>query len=557
MKRKILAFGGAIVFSIVSIVTTEAQKPSGIPFDMPAVNVPTFKTDTFNIKNYGAIADGTTLNTQAFAKAIEACSANGGGVVLIPNGLWLTGPIVLKSNVNIHAVQGALVKFSDDLNIYPLVLSFYEGLKVPRCQSPISGNDLVNIAITGKGVFDGSGDAWRPVKKTKLTETQWKTLTTSGGVLNKGKDTWYPTEKSLKGNNTQESGYLGPNATQEDYLAIKDFLRPVMVALVGCKNVLLDGVGFQNSPSWCLHPLMCEHLTLRNLTVRNPWYAQNGDGVDIESCRIGTVTNCSFDVGDDAICIKSGKNEEGRKRNMPTELFVITNCTVYHGHGGFVIGSEMSGGVHNLFVSNCTFLGTDIGLRFKSNRGRGGIVENIYVTDINMINIPAEAISFNMYYTGSSPVPDADEKQPETTKEVEAIPLVDEGTPQFKNFFIKNITCNGAAQAILVQGLPEMTIKNVNLENISIRSKTGFWCIDGEGVKLSNVKLDIERGNAATISNSKDVVLANFRNQGGPDKTLKINGKRTENIQLKNIVRKLADSDIELASDVNPKAIIK
>src|SRR5690606_35184650 len=185
---------------------------------------------------------------------------------------------------------------------------------------------------------------------------------------------------------------------------VKDFLRPVMVSLVGCNKVLLDGPTFQNSPAWNLHPLMCSNVILRNLTVRNPWYSQNGDGVDLESCKNVLIYNNTFDVGDDAICFKSGKNEDGRKRGMATENVIVKNNVVYHGHGGFVIGSEMSGGVKNVHVSNCTFLGTDVGLRFKSTRGRGGVVENIYISDIDMTNIPTESIRFNMFYGGNAPV---------------------------------------------------------------------------------------------------------------------------------------------------------
>ena len=176
-----------------------------------------------------------------------------------------------------------------------------------------------------------------------------------------------------------------------------------MVSLISCNKVLLDGPVFQNSPAWCIHPLMCENLTVRNIDVRNPWYSQNGDGIDIESCKNSVVYNCTFDVGDDAICIKSGKDQEGRDRGMPTENLIVKNCVVYHGHGGVTVGSEMSGGVKNMHVSGCTFIGTDVGLRFKSNRGRGGVVEKIFISNIDMINIPTNAISFNLYYGGLSP----------------------------------------------------------------------------------------------------------------------------------------------------------
>src|SRR5690606_26690128 len=187
----------------------------------------------------------------------------------------------------------------------------------------------------------------------------------------------------------------------------------------------LEGVTFQNSPAWNVHPIMCENLTLRNLFIKNPDYAQNGDGADIESCKNVLIEGCIFDVGDDAICIKSGKDEEGRKRGVATENVIIRNNTVYKGHGGFVVGSEMSGGARNIFVSNCTFMGTDKGIRFKTTRGRGGVVENIHIKDINMFDIVDEAIYFDMYYWIKPPLANA---APEVFE-------ITDATPVFKDVF--------------------------------------------------------------------------------------------------------------------------
>jgi DNA sulfur modification protein DndE len=558
MRKQFKQSAVAAAIYFLTAISANAQKSDkSYPFDMPQVMLPAFRQDTFNIKNFGAINDGKTLNTQAFENAIDACSKAGGGTVLIPEGLWLTGPIKLKSKVNLHTEKGALVLFSRNLEIYPLVKTNYEGLNTMRCQSPISGLELEDIAITGEGIFDGSGHVWRPVKRSKLTDSQWESLVNSGGVVGKDKNTWFPSEKAMKGYEMNSSGYLGPNATEEDYMAIRDFLRPVMVSLVRCKRVLIDGVTFQNSPSWCLHPLMCEHLSLKGVKVYNPWYAQNGDGIDVESCRIGQIDNCTFDAGDDAICIKSGKNEEGRKRNMPTELFVITNCVVYHAHGGFVIGSEMSGGARNLYVNNCTFIGTDVGLRFKTTRGRGGIVEKIYISNISMIDIPTDAIGFNMFYEGTSPLPEADEKQPSLPQETVVIPKVDEGTPQFKDFYIENVTCYGAERAILIQGLPEMAISNINLKNISINGRYGISCIDANQINCKNIKLDISKGNILYIKNSKNVNLKNIKGNGNTGKLLKVNGKDTENINISGIGTNFSDADIELGSEVKIGAIVK
>ncbi|HVT83665.1 MAG TPA: glycoside hydrolase family 28 protein, partial [Chitinophagaceae bacterium] len=387
------------VFILVVLQKISCAQPAII------VHFPSFKKDTFNIVSFGAVADGITLNTNSINNAINACSQKGGGVVLIPHGMWMTGPIILKSNVNLHLAKNAVLQFTKDLDQYPLVKGNWEGLPQMRNQSPVSANNAVNIAITGNGIIDGNGDAWRMVRKDKLNETQWKKLLESGGVLNDDKKTWYPSEKSLKGSQLKNPGVISPDKTAAFYDSIKDFLRPNLLVLESCKKVLLEDVTFQNSPAWCLHPLMCEDLTIRNIYAKNPWYAQNGDGIDVESCKNVLIEGSTFDVGDDGICVKSGRDEAGRKRGMPTENMIVRNCIVYHAHGGFVIGSEMSGGARNIYVSDCTFMGTDVGLRFKTTRGRGGIVENIFIKNITMKDIATQAILFDMYYMSQDPVP--------------------------------------------------------------------------------------------------------------------------------------------------------
>ncbi|HEX6849203.1 MAG TPA: glycoside hydrolase family 28 protein, partial [Chitinophagaceae bacterium] len=379
---------------------------------LPVIKSPVFRKDTVTIKKYGAVADGNTLNTKSINGAIDALSKKGGGVVLIPPGLWLTGPIVLKNNINLHLANGATLLFTPDKNEYPLVEANWEGLPQMRNQSPISATNASNIAITGKGIIDGNGDVWRAVKSDKLTASQWKKKIESGGVLSDDKKTWYPSEAFMKGSKMPANpGMISAEKDKAFYESIKDFLRPNLLLLTNCKLVLLEGVTFQNSPAWCLHPLMCENLTVRNVFVKNPWYAQNGDGIDVESCKNVLIENSVFDVGDDALCMKSGRDAEGRKRGKPTENVIIRGCTVYASHGGFVIGSEMSGGARNIYVSNCTFVGADIGLRFKTTRGRGGMVENIFIKDIYMKDIPAEAILFDMYYMAKDPVVLAGEKR--------------------------------------------------------------------------------------------------------------------------------------------------
>lgn len=516
------------------------------------VKQPTFKKDSFNIAKYGAKADGLTLNTKSINAAIDACNKKGGGVVVVPGGLWITGPIVLKSNVNLHLQKGALLQFTKDFDQYALVEANWEGQPQMRNESPLSASNATNIAITGFGIIDGDGDAWRMVKKDKLTETQWKRRVASGGVLSEDKKTWYPSEKSLKGSGIKDAGVITADKTPEFFASVKDFLRPNLLVFTSCKNVLLEGVTFQNSPAWCLHPLMCENLTVRNVYAKNPWYAQNGDGIDVESCKNVLLEGSTFDVGDDGICIKSGRDEAGRKRGMPTENMIVRNCTVYHAHGGFVIGSEMSGGARNLYVDNCTFIGTDIGLRFKTTRGRGGVVENIFVSNITMKDIVGDAILFDMYYSAIDPVALAGEKR--EPPKVEMLP-VSAGTPVFKNFLIKNVVCNGAERAIFVRGLPEMNIKDIVLQDMKIQARKGLDMTEATGLTLKNVQLITADVNPVmNIHNSQNITLNNIT-YNSAEVLLNVSGEKSKSISLIGTDRSKAKKDVELSFGAKEGAV--
>lgn len=500
---------------------------------LPVVISPKFKKDTTSIVKFGAIPDGFNLNTKSINDAITAVSKKGGGVVFVPAGLWLTGPVVIKSNVNLHLAQGATLLFTADKSQYPLVAANWEGLPQMRNQSPVSATDAVNIAITGKGIIDGNGDPWRAVKNDKLTASQWKKLVASGGVLSEDKKTWYPSESFMKGSKMPSNpGMITPDRDVAYYESIKDFLRPNMVLFTKCKNVLLEGVIFQNSPAWCLHPLMCENLTVKNIFVKNPWYAQNGDGIDVESCKNVLIENSVFDVGDDALCMKSGRDAEGRKRGMPTENVIIRGCTVYASHGGFVIGSEMSGGARNIYVTNCTFIGSDIGLRFKTTRGRGGVVENVFIKDIYMKNIPAEAILFDMYYMAKDPVALLGEKRELPKVEFKA---VDETTPSFRNFHISNVYCNGAEKGIFLRGVPEMHVKNIVLENMVLQADKGIDIQEASNITFRNIKVISKETNPVVdVIQSDNLVFDNITYKEGAELLFRISGDRTKEIKIKN-----------------------
>lgn len=519
---------------------------------MPEVKAPTFTNNKGSITDFGAVADGLTKNTEAIAKTIEAVANKGGGRVIIPRGIWLSGPIVLKSNINLHLEEGALLLFTADKDDYPIIATSFEGLNTYRCQSPIYGKDLENVAITGSGTIDGNGDAWRMVKKSKMAESQWKKLVKSGGLLSEDGKTWYPSEGFKKGAEATAGFFNVPDISKVDYSEIRDYLRPVMISIVNSKNVLLDGPTFQNSPAWNIHPLMCENVIIRNINVRNPWYSQNGDGLDLESCKNVLIYNNTFDVGDDAICIKSGKNEDGRERGMPTENVIIKNNIVYHGHGGFVVGSEMSGGVKNVHVSNCTFIGTDTGLRFKSTRGRGGIVENIYISNIDMINIPTEPIRFNLFYGGQSPILEDDQEA--AIVDEEAIPVTEE-TPSFRNIWMKDIRAVNCATAGYFQGLPEMNLQNINLENVYLEAEKGISMIAADGISFKNVKVDVKKGLPLTLYNTKNITLEGLKVTSPESGSVRIMGAKSANISLKKEDFEDVKSEVILSDEVPTKSI--
>ena len=519
-------------------LTTVAQSVDnaiyeGVPFDMPRVARPTFPDYKVNIRDFGAVSDGKTVCTEAINNAIAHVNAKGGGTVVIPAGLWISGPIGLLSNVNLYTEYGALVIFTSDLDAYEIVETSFEGLDTRRCQSPLYARNAHNIAITG---YD-----WRPVKKSKVTSKQWKDLLKKSKVTNEKGDIWYPSEASKKGAEACYDFNVPDNiTTDEGWESIKRWLRPTLLSFQNCDTVLLENATFKNSPAWCLHPLQCTHITIDGVKVNNPWYAQNGDALDLESCRNALVINSIFDAGDDAICIKSGKDEDGRRRGVPCENVIVRNNTVLHGHGGFVVGSEMSGGARNIYIADCSFIGTDVGLRFKSTRGRGGVVENIYIENIAMINIPEEPLLFDLFY-GKKGKATADQ-----------LPPVTEETPIFRNIYIDNVVCRGSGRAMYFNGLPEMKISNVNITNTTILgAKSGIVINQTDGVKIENCRIEPLKGSVIRLADAENISIDGLKTSTSSASALVESG-------CSNITIKKSDIDkenVSFAEGVSSKTV--
>lgn len=471
-----------ITLCVLLLSGCQNRLPEG--FTLP--QLPVIPEQSVSIADFGAVPDGQTLCTDAIEQAINHLESLGGGKLIVPAGEWLTGPIVLRSHICLEVQAGALLKISPDLTLFATRQELF-GAEGNKYQAPIVAYRATDVAITGKGVIDGGGDRWRPIRQEYATDQEWATLVadTVNGVLNEHGNRWMPISQDERAFCQEKtSALLGPDI---DWRHFKERTRPENLWLYECERVLIEDVTFQNSPMWNLHPELCRELTLRHVSAKNEWFATNGDGLDVESCSHIYVTDCTFDVGDDAICLKSGANEAGRLRGRPTEDVLVEDCRVFHAHGGFVVGSEMSGGVRNVYVRRCAFEGTDSGLRFKTNRQRGGLVENIYVEDVTMNKIKADALLFDMYYHGQSPV--LEELQGHSIADTSRVE-VSESTPCFRGIHFKNIFCMQVGRTFYFDGLRESPVCDITIENLSSQASAPSLFSECKGIRLKDVYLD-------------------------------------------------------------------
>ena len=491
--------------------TARAVVVEDVPFDMPEIVEPTFPDRVCDITDYGAVADGATLNTKAIAAAIEDCASAGGGAVRIPSGDWHTGPIHLKNNINLHADEGAHVLFSTNPEHYlPVVLTRWEGVDCYNFSPLIYCNGCENIAITGKGIFDGQGEAW----------WHWKML------QNKARDKLY------------EAGYKGVPVEKRVFGKVSHALRPQLILLINSRNILLEDYTAANSPFWTNHIVYSENVVVRNVRAESPYKSPNTDGLNIDSSRNVYITGFYASVGDDAFCVKSGRNEDGRRVGRPVENVVMENCEVARAHGGFVVGSEMSGGVRNIMVRNCVYRDTDTGIRFKSRRGRGAYVKNVYIRDIEMESLRDTPVHINMYYTPSADV--GDSKEPSV----------------FEDFYFSGIKCHGAKHAAIVDGLPEMPIKNLNFTDFDITAQNGMRITNVEGAALENVRITVEKSPAVKFENASGITFQGGSISGGGANLIQIFGEKSKDIQMSVPGLNRGDDIIELDEGAPPDAVI-
>jgi polygalacturonase len=398
------------------------------PQIMKQITTPVFRDATYNIADHGAVAnDSSILNHKSINTVIELCSKEGGGTVLVPEGIWHTGPVVLKSNVNLHLSEGAVLLFTPDTSQYPAVLTRWEGMDCYNTSPMIYAYGQENIAITGKGTVDGgaSRDNWWGMRRLSVVP----------GQAPRGRPLLMIWNES-------------DTPVENRKMFVNDNLRPQLINLYNCKNILIEEVTLRRPAFWTIHPLLSENITVRGVSIHTQG-APNGDGIDPESCKNVLIENCFFNTGDDCIAIKSGRNNDGRKANIPSENMIVRNCRMQNGHGGVVIGSEISGGYKNLFVEDCEMDSPSLDrvIRIKTNNCRGGVIENVFVRNVNVGQCREAVLKINLVY------------EPNENCRRDFPPVV-------KNVYLENVTCQKSRYGAYIAGFEDLTnVMNINIIN--------------------------------------------------------------------------------------------
>lgn len=463
------------------------------PFAMSIEEI-SFPETYFSVKDFGAIEGGSVKCTEAFSEAIEKATSSGGGYVIVPKGKYLTGPIVLKDNVCLKFEEGVEILFSTDPDDYlPAVISRHQGIDCYKFSSFIYAHHATNIGIIGKAILHGQGRIWWDYRHAYDRQNDpWN-------VLVEMAETGVPLEERIF-DDVHES-----------------LLAPCFVMPINCKNVLIEDITLKYGAYWTVNPVYCENVIIRGVsveTIGDYGKTGNGDGINLSSCRNVLVEHCTLNTGDDCITLKSGRGIDGYKKALPTENIVIRNCTSLQGHGGVVIGSETSGGVHNIYVHDCEFNGTDRGLRIKTARGRGEAIENIWFENIKMGQMVKEAIKIHM---------------PRYTDRYPAHPL-SRMTPRIRNVNYRNIDCKGAGgHAIRIQGLPEMPIESIQMENINVQSEKGALLIDAAAILIDNIEISTRDEVVFSFDNCSNITIENLEET---DQKVFVRGEGSKDIRL-------------------------
>jgi polygalacturonase len=447
----------SLVLPRINFAQTKSSDPWETEYTQISARIkpPKFNKKDYKITKFGAVADGKTLCTEAFNKAIEKCSRKGGGRVVVPKGEYLTGAIHLKSNVNLYVSKGATIKFSMNPKDYlPIVHTRWEGMELMHLSPLIYAYEQTNIAITGEGTLDGQGKSffWK-----------WHGNPKYGGnpeVINQ-KEARARLYKMMDENVPVEKRIFGGE---------KDYLRPQFIQPYKCKNVLIEGVKIVDSPMWEVHPVLCENVTVRKVRINS--HGPNNDGCDPESCKDVLIEDCYFDTGDDCIAIKSGRNNDGRRLNVPTENVIVRGCEMKDGHGGITIGSEISGGVKNVFGENCRMdsPNLDHALRVKNNASRGGLLENFYFRNINIGQVAHAIITIDFNYEEGAK---------------------GKFTPVMRNFVADNIKSGKSEYVMDAQGLNNAPIYNIEIKNSTFENVAkGIIADHLKDAKLENVHIN-------------------------------------------------------------------
>ena len=436
-----------------------------------------------DIREYGA-GDDNSLNTEAIQTALNDC-AETGGTVYIPSGTFHTAPLHIGDETTLYVENGAELRFVEDFREFPTVESRWEGWDQNGFHPCLFLTDATDVTITGQGTIDGGGSYWWDLVEMPVSE--------------------FPAE-------LQERLETITSGNKEDDVSTFT-IRPPLLQVYGCENVTVSGVTLRNSPFWNTHVVYSDDVTIHDVTIQNPPDAPNGDGIDVDSSRFVRISDTYINAGDDAICLKSGKDEEGRTVGKPTENVVVTNCTVEAGHGGVVVGSETSGDVRHISVTNCTFTDTDRGIRIKSKRGRGGVVEDLRFDTIVMQRIACPFVVNGYYQTDI----DSDPKP------------VDEGTPDVRDVHFHHITAKEVESAGFLAGLPEHRFDNITFTDVQIEAtrpfdatdlspamtkgyeqRQGIFCKSVGDVSFTDVRLTVTDGTPLTVEESTTVTLDRF-----------------------------------------------